>query len=705
MTNPAQPNNEADFERLQRMVRHLEAAHSVSQSLGKILDLAHLTVEITDQMTRLTGYRRALLLVLDDNETALKFGAVNQPNADDTDLSPLQELVIDLFAAEYDPLLRQWLDGIPSVIAWDDLDEQSPIRWLLGFLQAERAYSLPLLLEGRLIGVLILDQHQNEQAETNDQNRLVSFAPIMVIPLENARIHTRTMDTLASKMRELYILRQIDRELSDTIQLEHVFSMTLDWGIRYTNGHAASLALYDEDTDELRYIAEVGYGLSDEQLKTIRAAHTDTTMHRVARNGRPEIIPDVSVDPGYMRLSGAMQSQLVAPILRNDHVIAVIAIESKKLNAFSDEQVDFIEKLGARAGVAIDNARLFAETLREREKLSRILRNIADAVIVVGVDANIQLINQAAVSALMLDPDVDYSGQPFGDVFASTELLALYQRAIDSQQVSVGEIQTSEERSFYASLSPSEGVGWIIVLHDITSLKETDRLKSELVATVSHDLKQPLSVMHGYTELLSMAPRADTQILNYTRMIQRSIGNMRQLIDDLLDLAKIEAGIQFTPQPVSLRTVIDDCLTNIKPTADQKAMQLTAELPETLPLVRGVPRYLSQIFINLVSNAVKYTPERGTVQIWSEYNNAHVRVAVQDNGFGISPEDQARIFERFYRVRRPETDAIDGTGLGLAIVKKLVEAHDGHIGLDSEIGRGTTFYVTLPVYTDDESQN
>jgi signal transduction histidine kinase len=141
-----------------------------------------------------------------------------------------------------------------------------------------------------------------------------------------------------------------------------------------------------------------------------------------------------------------------------------------------------------------------------------------------------------------------------------------------------------------------------------------------------------------------------------------------------------------------------ECADNIMPAIQMKNMQLIADVPESLLPVRGDRKYLSQIFSNIISNAVKYTPPEGTIRVWVEQRGGGLCVFIHDNGLGISPEDQAHIFDRFYRVRRPETDSIEGTGLGLAIVKRLVELHDGQIGLESRLGEGSTFYITLPIY-------
>lgn len=677
-------------------LRHLETAARAQQRLGKMLDLPLLMREITLFLVETTGYQRVMCFVHDEANHQLQFGALfgTEPpkSLNHTFISLLQQDQDDIFAHAMQEgqslnLSEAVLEGSPS------------IQYMKPVLQPDNGFALPLHQQ-RLVGMLLFDHHRSEpNHQKEDQELLKAMSPTIGIILENARVHSKTVQELAAKMRELYILRQIDRELNDNVQQDHVFSMTLDWALRFTNASAASLAMYDEESDQLRYVANIGYKIDHEKMNESQSSEINT-MHRVARNGRAEIIPDLTLEYDAVRFSGQMQSQLSLPVMREDRVIAVIGLESKKLNAFTEEHLDFLDKLAARAGVAIDNARLFDQTAREGEKLSGILDNIADVVIVLTHDGRIVLINQSALAALhMYGTADDYIGRPASEVFEDSPLYEVVRKAVASKEGMITEIPLTAERTFHINISPYAKVGWIVTLHDITPLKETDRLKSELVATVSHDLKQPLSVMHGYSDLLLMRPSLDTQSQNYTRMIQRSIQNMRTLIDDLLNLARIESGIQLLPQPVRMASLLEECVANVQPSADQKAMTMTMRVPEDLPPVKGDRSYLSQIFLNLISNAVKYTPPEGKVNIWAERHNDHVRINVQDSGLGISPEDQARIFERFYRVRRSETESIEGTGLGLSIVKRLIELHNGQIGLSSQLNSGSTFYVLLPIYT------
>ncbi|MEO8392880.1 MAG: ATP-binding protein, partial [Chloroflexota bacterium] len=386
------------------------------------------------------------------------------------------------------------------------------------------------------------------------------------------------------------------------------------------------------------------------------------------------------------------------PVMREDRVIAVISIEHRRLNAFTDDHLSFVAKLAARAGVAIDNARLYSEAVREREKLSHIVSEIADIVMVIGNDDRVVIINQSGIAALHLPAEDTLIGRPYTEVLENTPVMPVIQQARASRQIMVAEIDLNGNRTYYAELATQPEIGLIVVMHDITPLKQTDELKRELVATVSHDLKQPLSVMNGYLELLQMQQRLDARGENFVRMIARSIEHMRHLIDDVLDLAKIESGIELETRPVVVNQLINDCVDAVRPLADGKSMKLEVNVENSLPELAGDPNRLQQIFSNLVGNAVKYTPAQGKVWISVERLDRNLRFMVKDNGMGISPEDQAHIFDRFYRVRRPETENIEGTGLGLAIVKKLIEAHKGQIGLESSLGEGTTFYVTLPIY-------
>lgn len=644
-----------------------------------------------------------VILAADDENLALHFGAANTLPEDPQIRGALENLSISLYNMGAHPVIGGWLAGRPHQITQQNAAEHPELQWLLKAFKTAQLYGFPLLVKDQLSGVILAGTGEDSTTPPDFEARVTAIARAAAVAVHNARIYSRTVLQAETHMRELTILRQIDRELNDTIEPQHVFQMTLDWALRFTNAHAASIGLYDQETDEFRIITTYGYDIPQEQLALVRMQRGGIAQ-RVARSGYAELIPDVSLDKDFIRGASLTLSQMSVPVMREDRVIAVISVESRKINGFTEEHQDFVEKLAARAGVAIDNARLFDTTAREREKLSHILNTIADVVIAFGLDERLILMNPAAYAALRLYPHENYIGRRFDELLVDTDLLAVYQRAQASGELSTtAEVVVPNGRTYHLNMTRQENVGWIIVMHDITPFKEMDLLKSELIATVSHDLKQPLAVMNGYIELLMMHRKLDETGIDFLEMVRKSIQSMRQLIDDLLDLAKIESGIRLELQPVDIRELVGECVDSLQPAIMSKAMHISTEITSDLPMLWADRARLQQILLNLISNAVKYTQPEGQVQVTAESRDAAVRIAIQDNGMGISPEDQTHIFERFFRVRRPETDSIEGTGLGLAIVKSLVEAHNGNITLESRLGEGTTFILSLPTASQDEA--
>jgi two-component system, OmpR family, phosphate regulon sensor histidine kinase PhoR len=470
-----------------------------------------------------------------------------------------------------------------------------------------------------------------------------------------------------------------------------------DWALRFSNADAAALLLYDTSSDTLRIMSQYGFRKGVIAFGDELQAEQAGIMRRVARAGKAEIVPDVTMDTDYYEMAEGIRTQMSVPIKREERVIGMLTLLSRRVDGFTEKNLEFVRKLANRAGIAVDNARLFAETKREREKLSYILRNIADNVIVLGIDHRIVLVNDSTILSFHLSAEEDYTGRMFTEVIKHQELHMAYQEAVANDEAVSVEVELPNNHIYHTTIEYHSSVGRIIMMQDITHFKETDRLKTELVATVSHDLKQPLSVMRGYLDLLDMVNEFDERSQGYVGNLNYAFKTMRQLIDDLLDIAKIETGLNFEVENVNLIEILSRAYRNSKPMAEKKNITLIVDLPDKLPVISGDAARLEQIFNNLASNAVKYTQENGRVQVYTEIRQDVLRIFIEDNGMGIGPEDQAQIFERFYRVRRPETDSIEGTGLGLAIVKSLIEAHRGKIDLKSALGVGSTFRVTLPI--------
>jgi signal transduction histidine kinase len=240
-------------------------------------------------------------------------------------------------------------------------------------------------------------------------------------------------------------------------------------------------------------------------------------------------------------------------------------------------------------------------------------------------------------------------------------------------------------------------MGTVIALDDITYLKELDAMKTQFVETVSHDLKNPLSVITGFIQLMEMDSTLSENSRTNLQGIKQSTDHMRVLITDLLDLARIEAGMGGDIQAEDLSQIVLEVLPNFDLQLSEKSMTLSTEIPFEAVPVLGNRLRLSQVVSNFVSNAIKYTSEGGHITVTLSREEAEVRLVVSDNGPGISPAGQKQLFQKFYRV--PEIHhktGVHGTGLGLSIVKAIVEGYGGRVWVDSQVGRGSIFGCVLP---------
>ncbi len=246
-----------------------------------------------------------------------------------------------------------------------------------------------------------------------------------------------------------------------------------------------------------------------------------------------------------------------------------------------------------------------------------------------------------------------------------------------------------------------EPIGRIIVLRDVTRERELDKLKTDFISVVSHELRTPLTSIRGYTDLLLSGATGEPNELQaeFLGIIQGSTARLSNLINDILDISRIESGaIALRREAVDYRQVVSDTLRLVKAAADEKQVSIDASLPETVPPVRGDADKVAQVLTNLVGNAVKYTPEGGWVKVSVEATEEGVTTTVADGGIGIAPEDQKRLFQKFFRADNTSTREAGGTGLGLVIAKTIIELMGGTIWVESEPGRGSRFHFTLPLF-------
>jgi two-component system, OmpR family, phosphate regulon sensor histidine kinase PhoR len=342
----------------------------------------------------------------------------------------------------------------------------------------------------------------------------------------------------------------------------------------------------------------------------------------------------------------------------------------------------------------------------EKSRIKTIIHCMGDGVLVCDRDKYIVLTNPAAIRMLGI-PEESLSGMSLAQTNLPPDLSRIIDETLSrkekgyasvSQELNVGEAFL---RAHTAPVMDDLGeiMGSVTVLQDISHLKELDKMKSEFIAMVAHELRTPIAAVEQ--QLIVILNRMAGEITEsqeklLTRAKERTEG-LLTLIKDLLDLSKIEAGkmVQYK-EPLSLQESIQRAVDLLKAEADHKKIDLQFLPSLVKSLIHADRNSMEGVFTNLVSNAVKYTPEGGKVRITLSEEGACVKATVSDTGVGIKKEDLSRIFDRFYRVRTAETREIIGTGLGLSIVKSIVDAHLGSISVESEVGKGTTFTVLLP---------
>jgi two-component system phosphate regulon sensor histidine kinase PhoR len=346
----------------------------------------------------------------------------------------------------------------------------------------------------------------------------------------------------------------------------------------------------------------------------------------------------------------------------------------------------------------------FRQLRENNEQMSTVLGSIQEGIIAVDANENVVLANDASKHLLSFTTD-DELGRPLLEAVRSRRLRELVQQClrvsetVQAELESVGDMR--HDLAVTATRLPGDPVpGCVLVLHDVTELRRWENLRQEFVANVSHELKTPLASIKAYAETLRLGALNDPD--NNERFVSRieeQAERLNQLIMDMLQIARVESGDKaFEITHVSLSKVVEDCVQQFSPSAKRKNIELIINPDGAQPTsVKAEEDGLRTILDNLVSNAIKYTPEGGNVTIrWAEMDS-FVNLEVQDTGIGIPEEHRTRVFERFYRVDKARSRELGGTGLGLSIVKHLCQAFGGSVELTGRAGGGSSFQVRLPM--------
>jgi PAS domain S-box-containing protein len=391
---------------------------------------------------------------------------------------------------------------------------------------------------------------------------------------------------------------------------------------------------------------------------------------------------------------------LIAVALRHEgRYLGVLWAGYKTQHVFTDPDIRFISTLASQAALAVANIRLFLTVEASRRQLEAILNSTPDPVLVTDASNRLILANPAA--GHVFGVTIRRGERP--DLERTIQVKALNELMMSSSgERRSAEIRMPDGKTYMATASAmlAEGrtVGRVCILRDVTQLKEIDTLKSDFVSTVSHDLRSPLTLMRGYATMLEMAGELNDQQKNYSKMIVQGVDNMAKLVNNLLDLGRIDFGVGLQVDSIPVLDILERVTSGLQLHAKHKNISLGVEIPRDMPhAIEADQALLHQGIYNLVENALKYTPQDGEVTIRLVPTDTTLTFAICDSGIGIPASDLPRLFEKFYRGTNREALAQRGTGLGLAIVKSIAERHGGKVWVESELGKGSTFYLQVPI--------
>ncbi len=339
--------------------------------------------------------------------------------------------------------------------------------------------------------------------------------------------------------------------------------------------------------------------------------------------------------------------------------------------------------------------RTTASLQRQVNDFDTIFNNIADGVILLDKQGHIALINTAAANAFGATSESVF-GRPVAQAIPHPDLQSMLGRSAEDG-LKYHEINFDDGRVFNAHYAIIPNVGSAITLQDITYLKELDHLKSDFVHTVSHDLRSPLTSVLGYAELIGRTGPLNEHQREFMGRLQASIQNITSLVNDLLDLGRLEAGFDTRREIVQLENIIGYTVDLLGGQISARSLNVKFHAKPNLPSLKANPLRLRQMLDNLIGNAIKYSRQGGEVTIELSAEDGQVILQVSDNGPGISQADQPHIFEKFFRGENVP-DGVAGSGLGLAIVKSIVDSHQGRIWVESTLGQGSSFFVVLPAH-------
>ncbi len=513
-----------------------------------------------------------------------------------------------------------------------------------------------------------------------------------------ARIRTKlrakeTDGTIRRRYKELSVLPEIGRDLCGRLDMNELTDIVLRRSVETLGAMLGHLVILNPGEP-----LHKEYRMSTAALPTFKfkLPPLDDLLNQLKENHQGLIINDTHNDPRWRTITeNHTGSAIIVPMFGRSAEIGFLILIHEQPGYFKSEHQLLLQAIASQAAIALQNVQLYAGMSQERQRMSAILQCAEDAILTFDGNGCLISLNPAG-EKLFADENVRL-GHPLTPGSRTGSLIELLEAARVSGHLKTGEIALPDERVFTVLITPIQTDGYVAILHDVTHFKDLERVKNEFISTVSHDLKNPISVITGFTDLLERVGPLNQKQIEYTHRIQSAAENMDGLVRCLLQLTRQEIGTILKKEMVAVTALISEITNDFQPQANAKEQSLHFDIPKEDPWVHADPFQIKQALRNLVGNAIKYTPTGGSISLILETKQDVVFIKVKDTGCGIPPNELPLIFNRFHRGGNEALKGEEGDGLGLAIAKSIIEQHNGKINVESELGKGSCFTFTLPL--------
>ncbi len=596
---------------------------------------------------------------------------------------------------------------LPQELLWPPADprqiitlgirsEESDASTRVGVPQV--AVCVAVYSEAQPLGWLVLLKPAAQAALYGTADFLITLADQIGAALARSRQYA----LMRRRARDLEAITQTNRLLLAGMGLDELLNTIVNsaqvrFGLPYV-----TVMWVDEAAGDFYLRAQAG-PLAALAAPNFRQKLTEGLAAQVLRTKQPYLVRDTQQEPDYLpAVSAAIRSLLLTPLKTARSVIGVMTFESLAVDAFSAEEVTALTALTDQASIAAENAALLIETQRERRRVGAILHSARDVVLLIDTEGCVQLLNPAAEKLLGVSASAAV-GHPIEQLLPFPAVLEAYRRHALAAEEQSFEMSRDNEQTYLVTITTAKDetgarLGRVVIMRDITYLKRLDQFKSQMVQMASHDLRTPLGVAIGYLDILKDDLQPATPFRERALQgLDASLNRMQTLVTELLDLERVEAGTDRLRVRIDISSLAAEAVAEFEEIARTRQQQLEFTPQHDLPPVMGDPARLKQAIGNLINNAVKYTPEGGSIWVRVRPDEQRILIEVQDTGYGIPAAAQAKLFQRFYRVRIPGAENVAGTGLGLSLVKAVVEQHGGRVSAESEEGKGSTFRIWLPI--------